>query len=204
MRASPTLPLWLKIAFSAFTLVWLPLMIAVRGWQNLIWLCDLANLLVLAGLWRESRLLLSSQLVATLLIGLGWTIDLACALTLGVHPFQATVYMFEPSLPLVFRLSSLFHVFVPLLLLYAVSRLGHDPRGWRLQSAICWIVLPLTAGLTDPVRNINWIAAPFGIEQTWLPGWLYVLVCMAAYPLLLYLPTAFVLRRVLPRPAMDR
>lgn len=196
MSHSSALPLSLKLAFTGFVLAWLPLVIATRGWQNLLWLCDLANLVVLVGLWRESRLLLSSQLVATLLIGLGWTADLLGALVFEVHPFGATVYMFEPSLPLIFRLSSLFHVAVPVLLLHAVARLGHDRRGWRLQTGICWIVLPLAAWLTDPGRNINWIAAPFGIEQVWLPGWAYVIVCMAAYPLLLYLPTEAVLRRL--------
>lgn len=202
MPGSRSLPLSLKLVFSAFVLAWLPLVMAVRGWQNLLWLCDLANLLVLAGLWRESRLLLSSQLVATLLIGLGWTIDLLAALVFGTHPFRATVYMFEPSVPLIFRLSSLFHIAVPLLLLYAVATLGHDRRGWRLQSGICWLVLPLTAWLTDPERNVNWIAAPFGVEQAWLPGPVYVLACMIAYPLLLYLPTEAILRRLLsPAPA---
>ena len=198
MSGPPLLPLSLKLGYTAFVLAWLPLMLATRGWQNLLWLCDLANLLVLVGLWRESRLLLSSQLVATLLIGAFWTLDLLAALILGAHPLQATAYMFAPTLPLIFRLSSLFHVFVPLLLLYAVARLGHDRRGWRLQAGICWLVLPLSAALTEPARNINWIAAPFGIEQAWLPGWLYVLVCMAAYPLLLYLPTEWLLRRLLP------
>lgn len=198
MHAPTALPLWLKIAFSAFVLAWVPIVVATRGWQNLLWLCDLANFLVLAGLWLESRLLLSSQLVATLLIGLAWTIDLLSALVTGVHPFAATAYMLDPALPLVMRLSSLFHVAVPLLLLYAVARLGHHRGGWRLQTLICWAVLPLSAWLTEPERNINWIEAPFGIPQVWLPGWLYVLVCMAAYPLILYLPTEAVLRRLAP------
>jgi len=167
-------------------------------------LCDLANLLVLAGLWRESRLLLSSQLVATLLIGLGWSIDLLAALVLDAHPFGATAYMFEPSLPLIFRLSSLFHVGVPLLLLYAVARLGHERWGWQLQTGICWAVLPLSAWLTDPGRNVNSIAAPFGIEQIWLPAWAYVIVCMAAYPLFLYLPTEALLRHLLPVAGSER
>lgn len=192
------LPLWLKIAFSVFVLAWTPLVVATQGWQNFLWLCDTANFLVLAGLWLESRLLLSSQLVATLLVGLAWTVDLLFALVAGIHPFAATGYMFDPALSLALRLSSLFHIAVPLLLLFALKRLGHDRRGWRLQTLICWVVLPLSAWLTDPERNINLIEAPFGVEQVWLPDWLYVLVCMAAYPLILYLPTEALARRLLP------
>lgn len=198
MPAPTTLPRWLKLAFSAFMLGWVPLVIATRGWQNLLWLCDLANLLVLVGLWRESRLLLSSQLVATLIIGLAWTVDLLAALTIGVHPFAATAYMFDPGLPLALRLTSLFHVVVPLMLLFAVARLGHERRGWRLQTLICWAVLPLTAWLADPERNINWVEAPFGVPQVWLPHWLYIGVCMLAYPLILYLPGEAILRCLLP------
>lgn len=198
MPASTTLPRWLKLAFSAFMLGWVPLVIATRGWQNLLWLCDVANLLVLVGLWRESRLLLSSQLVATLIIGLAWTLDLLAALAIGVHPFAATAYMFDPELPLALRLTSLYHIAVPLLLLFAVTRLGHDRRGWRLQTLICWTILPVTAWLADPERNVNWIEAPFGVPQVWLPDWLYVLACMLAYPLLLYLPSEAILRHLLP------
>ncbi len=199
-----TLPPALKIGFTVFVLLWTPLMLATRGWQNLLWLCDLANFLVLAGLWLESRLLLSSQLVATLLIGLAWTLDLLTALATGFHPFAATLYMFDARLPLALRLSSLFHVAVPLLLLFAATRLGHDRRGWRLQTLICWAILPLSAWLTDPERNINWVEAPFGIEQVWLPDWLYVLACMLVYPLVLYLPTEALLRRLLPLAARLR
>ena len=50
------------------------------------------------------------------------------------------------------------------------------------------MVLPLSM-LPDPERNLNWVWAPFGVEQVWLPPALYLAVCMAAYPLLLYLPT---------------
>lgn len=188
------LPLWLKLAFTGFVVIWLPLVLTTWGWQNLLWLCDLANLLVLIGLWLESRLLLSSQLVATLVIGLVWMIDLASALAFGVHPFVATEYLFDPTQPLAPRLASLFHVAVPLALLFAVSRLGHDRRGWQLQTAICWIVLLLSAWLTDPERNINWVEAPFGMEQAWLPKGVYLLACMLAYPLILYLPAEAFLR----------
>lgn len=198
MRTSTTLPLWLKLAYSLFVLLWLPIVLATAGWQNLLWLCDLANLVVLVGLWRESRLLLSSQLVATLLIGLAWTLDVLLALVTGTHWLGATAYMFDPELSLALRLGSLFHVAVPVLLLFTVARLGHDVRGWQLQSLICWAVLPLSAWLTDPERNINWIDAPFGVTQTWLPEWLYILACMAVYPLVLYLPAEALVRNLLP------
>ncbi len=36
----------------------------MQGRQNLLWWCDRANFLVLAGLWLKSRLLLSNKLMA--------------------------------------------------------------------------------------------------------------------------------------------
>lgn len=191
----PAVPLWLKIAFTVFVAAWTPLVLATPGWQNLLWLCDLANFLVLAGLWLESRLLLSSQLIATLLVGAAWTLDLLAALALGIHPFAATQYMFDPAIPFALRLSSLFHIAVPLLLWFVVRRIGHDRRGWRLQVLLTWVALPLSAWLTEPERNINLLAAPFGIQQAWLPPWLYVVVCMVAYPIILYLPAEAAVRR---------
>ena len=97
--------------------------------------------------------------------------------------------MFETARPLLGRLLSLFHVFVPILLLYAVWRLGHDRRGWRLQTLICWLVLPLSFWIGDPPANLNFLWSPFGIEQVWMPPILFLAFCMVAYPLLIYLPT---------------
>ncbi|PWG63950.1 hypothetical protein [Sediminicurvatus halobius] len=88
---------------------------------------------------------------------------------------------------------------MPLLLFLALRRLGHDRRGWLLQSGLCWLVLPLGYWVTEPERNINWVFAPFGMDQVWLPPAVYVLLCMLAYPLLLYLPAEWLLRRLLPR-----
>ncbi|MDZ7749703.1 MAG: hypothetical protein U5K43_13590 [Halofilum sp. (in: g-proteobacteria)] len=198
MRDRAVLPLRLKLAFTGFMLAWVPLVLARHGWQNFLWLCDLGNFLVLAGLWLESRLLLSSQLVATLLIGVAW------APTCWSPPSPASIRSRRrPTCstrssrsPCAWRRCST--LFVPGLLLFAVARLGHDRRGWLLQTLLCWIVLPLGAWLTDPARNINWVEAPFAVPQTWLPPWLYLVVCMAAYPLLLYAPVEALLRRALP------
>lgn len=183
------LPLWLKLGYSAFILAWVPAYLRFYGPQNFLWLCDFGNLLVLLGLWLESPLLLSSQLVSMLLICLLWTLDVTAAAVTGSHPIGGTEYMFRADIPLQLRLYSLFHAGMPALLVYAVCRLGYDRRGWRLQVAICWILLPLSYLFTAPDRAVNWVWGPFGRIQTMLPDWQYLIVCMAVYPLLLYLPT---------------
>ena len=179
---------WLKIAFTVWVMVWVPVYISYRGPQNFLWICDLCNFILLIALWTENRMLFSSQLVAVLIVDILWSVDVVVALLWGFHPIGGTEYMFYAELALIVRVMSLFHVFTPLLIIYAVVRLGYDNRGIILQTVLTWIVLPLSYLLTDPARNINWIYRPFGKEQTMVPLWLYFIILMVAYPLLLYLP----------------
>lgn len=188
-------PLALKLVVTAWMAAWVPAYWIMNGPANFLWFCDLANFLLFAAVWIESPLLFSSQAVAVLLIQIVWTVDFLSALLTGFHPVGGTEYMFDPMEPLWIRLLSLFHVVVPVLMLWAIQRLGYDPRGWKLQTVIAWVVLPVTYLLTDPAANINWLWKPFGIEQTLMPPWAYLLVCMAAYPLVLYLPTHWALAR---------
>ncbi len=206
------LPPAVKLAYMAWFLVWVPAYWIHNGPANFLWLCDVANILVAAALWLGSPLLFSSQAVSVLLIQLAWMVDVATRAVAGFHPIGGTEYMFDPATPTVVRVLSLFHVFMPVLLLWAVWRLGLDRRGWQLQTAITWLVLPLSFWLGRPEDNLNWLWAPFGIEQTWMPPIAFLGVCMLAYPLLLYLPTQALLwvwirragRPVLPPPGGER
>lgn len=182
------IPLWLKIGYTAWFLVWVPMYAANAGPANFLWLCDVANFLILIALWTEHRLLFSAQAVGVVVIQLSWIVDVAARITLGFHPIGGTEYMFDPTEPVVVRVLSLFHLWVPILLLWAVRRLGFDARAWKLQSLICGMILPLSF-LADPELNLNWLWRPFGVEQTLLPPWLYLLACVALYPLLLFIPS---------------
>jgi len=183
------LPGWLKWFFTGFLILWLPVMLCAYGSQNMLWLCELGNVLLVLGLWLESRLLLSALLVGLLLVDMGWALDFAVALTTGLHPFAATANMFDPALSLPVRLGSLFHLTVPTAVLFAVIRLGYDERGFWLQSAITAVVLPVSFLVTTPATNVNWVWGPGGCApQTAVPASVYLLGCVLAYPLVLYLP----------------
>ena len=206
--ARNSIPFWLKVAYTVWLVVWVTIYWKSYGPQNFLWLCDLANLVIGIAIWRESPLLFSSQAVSVLIIQAAWIVDVSTRLVLGFHPIGGTEYMFEPATPLALRSLSLFHIFVPVLLLWAINRLGYDRRGWKLQTAILWLVLPVTYWLAEPATNINWLWKPFGVDQTLLPQGIYVLALMAAGPLLFYLPTHAALSRwarrnggdLLPRP----
>lgn len=188
---SRRLPLWLKLAFTLWIAIWAPSYFGKVGWQNFLWLCDLASLLILVALWAESRLLMSAQWLAVLVVGVLWSLDVGGALLFGVHPIGGTEYMFDARVALSFRLLSLFHVVLPVVTSCAVFRLGYDRRGLWLQTALTWLVLPLTLLLTEPARNINWVQGLFGQPQNMLDPLVYLLGLMIGWPILLYLPSHF-------------
>jgi len=123
-------PLWLKVAYTAWMLVWVPAYWVHNGPANFLWFCDLASFVLAAALWMESALLVSSQAVGVLLVQVLWTVDVAARLLLGFHPIGGTQYMFDPARPLWVRLLSLFHVAMPVLLVWGLWRLGYHRRGW--------------------------------------------------------------------------
>ncbi len=195
----PGLPLWLKLLFSAWMLVWVPAYLWLYGPLNFFWLCNLANFLILAALWRESRLLLSAQALAVLLVGITWTLDVAGAFLTGHHIIGGTEYMFDAEIPLPGRLLSLYHAALPLITLYCLYRIGYDSRGIWLQTGLTWVLMVATWLVVEPELNINWVHGPFGEPQDTLPPGLYLLVAMLATPLVLYLPSHLLIRWLLPR-----
>ena len=187
------IPLWLKVAYTLWMVIWASTIFMERGGQNFLWFCDVANLILLLGLWTESSLVISSQAVGVLLIQLCWAFDFFVRCVAGFHPLGATAYMWDASRPLYLRGLSLFHLVIPVLLVWLIIRVGYHRRGWLLQTGIAWLVVPMTYFLSDPERNINWLWRPFGIEQVWVSQRLYFWICMAAYPVVLYLPVHWLL-----------
>ncbi len=181
-------PLWLKIAWTVWLLGWAPVYWKQYGAQNFLFFCDLGNLLIAIALWRESALLFSWQAVGLVVFQILYTIDLAGAWLTGHHPIGGTEYMFDSHLPLGIRLLGLFHVVTPVLLLWAVGRLGYDRRAWKLQTLMCWLVVPINY-FWRPEHNVNWARGVFFVEQHLLPGPIYLLGYLLLVPLLIYYPT---------------
>jgi hypothetical protein len=185
-------PLWLKIGWTIWILCWAPLYWRQYGTQNLLFFCDLGNILIAIALWSESTLLFSSQAVSLLLFQSLYCIDLFGAIISGRHVIGGTEYMFDPGVPLMIRGMSLFHVVTPPLLLWAIWTLGYDARGWKLQTLICWVVVTINH-FWRPEMDVNWARGPFFREQHVMPGWLYLLGYLVVVPLVVYWPTHRVL-----------
>ena len=182
------LPLWMKIAWSVWVAVWVPVYWKQYGIQNFLYFCDLGNLFVLAGLWLESRLLFSWQAAGLLLFQTLFIIDLAGALATGRHLIGGTEYLFDPHLSLFVRGLSLFHVAMPALLLWAIRRLGYDGRGWKYQTLVTWVVVPLNY-FWRPQFDVNWARGLFLRPQHTVPGLVYLAAYLVVVPLAVYWPT---------------
>lgn len=182
------LPLWLKLAFTVWILVWTPTYWRLLGPQNYFWLCNLANFLILVGLWSESLRLISMQLLSVLLVGSLWAVDVGTAWVTGVHPIGGTEYMFNDEQPLVTRLLSLYHLGLPVVAGLAIYWLGYDRQALLWQTALTWVVVPLSYVATEPERNINWVHGPFGQPQEMLDPLLYLAGLALLWPVAVYLP----------------
>ena len=189
--------LWIKIPYTLFVCLLVPAYWAKYGPANFLWFSDAALLGTLAALWLESRLLVSMMALAVLLPEVGWNIDFFTRLIAGADAIgvRGTNYMFDPAIPIFFRALSSFHIFLPLVLLWAVHRLGYDPRAFVFQILLAWIMLPASYLFTDPVHNVNFVLGVGSVPQSWMPALLYVAMLMALVPVCIYLPTHLVLKK---------
>ncbi len=204
------MPVWLKWSFTAFAAVWIPVYWANYGLTNFLYFCDVALLLTLITLWTGARLPASMGAVGILLPQIFWCVDFGSEL-LG-HPLSGmTSYMFNEKSPLFLRGLSLFHGWLPFLLIFLVIRLGYDRRAlvaWTSTTVVLCLVAffllpPAGAQLADPLlpRNVNYV---FGLDdakpQTWIESsGVYLITWMAALVLLVFVPTHFALRRFAPK-----
>ncbi|MCG6656285.1 hypothetical protein HOP52_00645 [Halomonas campisalis] len=193
-ESNVSLPRWLKLGFTLWIVLWAPTFAVMLGAQNYFWLCNLASFLILVGLWWEHRLLLSMQLLAVLLVGTLWGLDVLGAWLTGVHPIGGTEYMFDPDHPTLAKALSFYHLVLPLVAGFAVWRLGYVRRALLWQTVLTWVVVPLTFLFTATERNINWVHGPFGSPQDMLHPLVYLVGLMLAWPVVLYLPVHALMR----------
>ena len=204
--AKPLLPLWLKLAYSAFVAVLVPSYWHAYGPTNFLYFCDVALLMTLVAVWREDTLLVSMSAVGILLPQALWQIDFLgmCA---GLPVTGMTGYMFDPKLTLFARGLSFFHFWLPLLLLWLMKRLGYDPRAFRAWTVLAWVLVLICffamPGPPPPVDNPN---LPVNINyvhgfsdqkpQDWLPPLTYLGAMLVILPTAFYWPTHLLLKRL--------
>jgi hypothetical protein len=201
------IPPSIKLLYSAFVAIVVPLYWVTYGPWNFLYVCDVALLVTAVAIWIESPLLVSMQAVAIVAPQTLWVVDLLCRVVGGVEITGVTSYMLDASIPLYLRSLSLFHGWLPFFLLWLLSRLGYDHRAFAIQCAAAIVILLVSylfapappPSASDPSRavNINYV---YGFTdkhpQTLMAPWLWLLSLLAINVIAFYLPAHFVLRRV--------
>jgi hypothetical protein len=204
------IPLWLKIAYTAFMAVLIPFYWYSYGPTNFLYFCDVAILVTLVAIWIESRFLIGMQAVAIIVPQMLWVGEFAVKALTGRSIIHITDYMFDPKNPAFVRCLSSFHGWLPFLLIYLVWRIGYDRRALVAQTIACWVLLlacyfftpppPNTTGDRRVQVNINYV---YGIgeerPQGWMAPWLWMALLMTGLPLGVYLPTHLILDRLFGR-----
>jgi hypothetical protein len=200
---SHRIPWALKLALTAFVAVQASFYWSAYGPTNFLYFCDAALFLTLISVLTEKRLSASMAAVGILVPQSLWVIDFVG--TFFGHPLVGmTGYMFQDSQPLYARAISLFHGWLPFLLLFVISRLGYDRRALPAWTVLAWglmliafFLLPAPPAPLDqpnlPV-NVNYV---YGMSddnpQQWMPPLAWLGLMMTGLPLLFYLPTHLLL-----------
>ena len=188
-------PAALRWGSAAWLVVWIPAYWRAWGPVNFLHFCDIAVVLTCAGFIFDSTLLISSQAIASLLVDAAWIADLSWKVLFGRYLLGGTDYMFDSHYALWVRLLSLFHIVMPLLLLWAVWRYGYDRRGLALQLGIAFVAF-IASRFTTPALNMNYVFTDPFFHRQWGPAPTHIMAAFAFMLFLVYLPTHFALLRL--------
>ena len=196
METAALIPLWIKLTYTGIVLITVAVYSIRYPLGNFLWFSDIALVVTAAALWLESSLLASMVAVGTLLPEVLWNVSFFGQLLSGRRVSGLTDYMFDENLPRYLRALSLFHVILPVLVLWLVARLGYDERALVAQTVLAWVVLTLTYWLTDPKLNVNWVFGWGAKPQQLIPPLVYLVLLMAGFLVLIHYPTHLVLKRL--------
>src|SRR5262249_16999122 len=208
--AAPTshIPLWLKLVYTAFMAVLIPVNWDYYGPTNFLFFFAASLFLTLVRVWLASPPLVSLCAAGIPAPQTLWVLDFLFN-AVGL-PFTTglTDYMFK-SRPELFlnglhlRGLSLFHGWLPFLLVYLVWRLGYDGRALPAWTVLAWVLILICFFFMPPPRpdaglqpvNIDYVYGFSDIEaQQWMPAGWWVVGLMILMPLLLFIPTHLLLR----------
>ncbi len=202
-------PLLVKLAYSAFIAVLVPVYWHYYGPTNFLYFCDVALLLTVIAIWLENALLLSMCAVGILIPQAVWVIDFLLNTT-GISLTGMTDYMFDANRSLLLRLLSLFHGWLPFLMVYLVWKTGYDRRAFWSWTVLAWMLLLVCFFLMPPPNphpgltpvNINYV---FGLSdfaaQRWMPVAVWFAGLMIGLPIFVFAPTHYALARLMPKAA---
>jgi len=183
------IPIGLKIIYALFVCALVPIYWRQYGPANFLWFSDIALLALVPALWLENALLVSMMAISVVFFEALWNLDFFFHLATGKSLIGLSAYMFDPKIPLFIRSLSCFHIILPLLLPWALHRLGYDQRAFVFQTVVALVVVPLSYLLSNPQENVNWVYGFGQNPQKMLPAPLFMILLMLLFPLIVYLPS---------------
>jgi hypothetical protein len=186
------IPFWLQLVATLVAALVVGVYARHYPLSNFLWFSNIGLLGTVLALWLESSLLASMMAVGGLLPALAWNLSFFWQLITRRGLAGLTNYMFDAGLPRYLRALSLYHLFMPVLMFWLVLRLGYDPRALPAQTLLMWLVLALTWWV-GPEDNVNFVRGPRRQGRTRMHPLLYLGLLMIATPLLLCVPTHFLL-----------
>jgi hypothetical protein len=190
---TPAFPVarWIALGWLA---AWIPAYWSFYGPAVFMNLCDIAVIVTCVGLWRGSALLLSMSAVSSLIVDLAWVADLAWRGVTGHHLIGGTEYMWDPAYPGWLRALSLFHLALPVVLVWSLRRVGYHRGAPSLQLVLAAVVL-VASRLMGPAENPNFAFTDPIAGRPWGPAPVHLAVILAGLGLF-YFVTDRGLRRI--------
>lgn len=205
MNRSSKLPLILKVFLVPFSLTLAIYNALNQGAGSLLFFCNVALFVATVGICLERALLVSMAAVGVVLIQLLWVADLLLTAA-NVSPLGMTAFMLSDSLPMFKKGLALFHAWLPFVLLFALSRLGYDPRAFPYWSALTCVLLLVSylflprppAPVDNPTLSVN-VNFVFGLRmggpQQRMPELVWLFGEMLFLLLAVFLPSHLAFKR---------
>jgi hypothetical protein len=187
------IPMWFKLAYTLAVLVFIVIYWPRHGPSNFLWFSDIALIGAVPAMWLESGLISGVLACMVLLPEVLWNVDYGLRLVLRRPITGLTDYMFDPSIPRWLRGVSLFHVPLPLVLIWLVAAYGYPEASLAAAAGVGAIVLALSYLFSSPEKNINWVFGLGGRIQRRLPQPLYLGILYLGFVLFVFLPTHWLL-----------
>jgi hypothetical protein len=192
-----SIPAWFKIVYTLAVLAFMVIYWRRYGPRNFLWFSDVALIGAVPAMWLESAMISGVLACMVLLPEILWNVDYALRLALRRRITGLTEYMFDPSIPLWLRSVSLFHVPLPLVLIWLVAAYGYPREALAASVGISAVVLALSYLLSSEEKNINWVFG-LGRVQHRLSQPVYLAVLYLGFIVVVFLPTHWLLLRLFP------
>jgi hypothetical protein len=182
----------LLILYSCFMSVLIPVYWYSYGLINFLYFCDITLILTYIGSIIKNRLLISISAVGILIPQALWIVDFIFT-TCGYSLMHMTDYMYQDKYSYLLRGLSLFHLWLPFLLLYLLGKWGYDSRAVHYWNVIFFCVIVLCYNIID--KNINFIWGLGDKHQTSMHHTVWFVMVLLSAPTLIYYPTHYILKR---------